>query len=879
MTIQACDLVVRFDSLHHMVGYVQSRGRARNKASTFVVMIQKDDTAHLSLYKTLQEVEPEVNRAYQWRHSTDKDEDEGEVDDEEDETNPVDLAERERYVVESSGAILTYDNSIQLLQYLCALIPRDAYTPPHLPKFTGDFEMTLHLPPSIPLPPEHLTFVGPPRHSKREAKRAVAFLAVKRLRELDVFDQYLLPAGGSKGNDTEDIDGRALMDVKHIPFFMDVVVRDPWTNGPRLWVHTVYINGRPVAALITGSMFPHVDLTCEAMLVHTDPGTLMVFENDEDESQKRGIMLEYTKHGIWYRITGRPLALPPSLSLVPLTKNNEPDFDAMKRLVASPHGYSDWTHIDERDYGTLMIMNDNEFGRPLILRNIRHDLTPMSVPAPGSREAGYPTYYDYYMHRWTRKKREARVPTEGPLVETVLLSRSFDGKYDLRSPLQDDSADTPPTVPNGSVVPRDCCHWIAMSPSIYRAYEVLPALCHRLTDIYRARQARIELALPPIKDDLLVEALTLPSANAGFSNQRMETLGDAVLELCTTVHLFNKYPHRHEGQLSSLRQSVISNRYLLARAKEVELEVFLTSEPQSVQTWRYVETVEKSRDFRAGRSTSRSYARRSLQDCMEATLGASFVTGGIPMALHTGEALGLAFGGMMPWSLRYSRNPVALPAPKLFLALEESLGYTFHRSELLLEAVTHPSFALASNSLSYQRLEFLGDGEYQFITTLGLMLTSVLALLDLVVVKYLYDKFPGATSHELALPKTKAICAPALASLAVRRLGLHKVLLANCVDLTNAINGYVPILQATSGEEIVKHGWRYDPPKAISDVFESVMGAVLVDSAYNYEKAAAVVEFVMEDVLMALSPAVCKDPVSELITWASASGCAKVVIK
>jgi endoribonuclease Dicer len=142
--------------------------------------------------------------------------------------------------------------------------------------------------------------------------------------------------------------------------------------------------------------------------------------------------------------------------------------------------------------------------------------------------------------------------------------------------------------------------------------------------------------------------------------------------------------------------------------------------------------------------------------------------------------------------------------------------------------------------------------------------------------RYLYNKYPKATSHQLALPKAKAICAPALASLAVRRLGLHKIMLVNSLDLTEAINAYVPLLQASSGEEIVQRGWKYDPPKALSDVFESVMGAILVDSAYNYEKASAVIEHVMEDVLIALSPSVVQDPVSVLVEWIAAAGCSRL---
>ncbi|KAG6907451.1 hypothetical protein DXG01_008835 [Tephrocybe rancida] len=858
LPLNACDLVIRFDPLAHMVGYVQSRGRARNKASTFIVMIQQGDTAHLTRYQTLKTVEPEVNKVYQSRHASTDDPLDDDI--EGDEVNPADLLERERYVVESSGAVLTYDNSISLLNRLCSLIPSDAFTPPHVPKYSGDYEATLTLPSSIPLPASDLTFTGPPRRSKKEARRAAAFKAVKRLHELDVFDDFLLPVSRSKGRETEDVDGRPILDVSKVPIMMDVFVKDPWTTGRPLWIHPVYLNNQVAAGLVTGTQLPPVDVF-SGQSIYTGPGRPMVFDDEDEESYKRNLMLKFTELGIWLRITARPITLPLGLFLVPLTASYEADFDTMKLLIAGPRGYPDWSVVNGDDLDSLIIMNTNEYGRPLLLHRIRDDLTPMSVPPPGSREYGHSTYYDYFVQKWTRKTWVARVPIHGPLVEAHILPRSFDGMYPL-IPETKKAASAMKSVPNGLVAPRDSCQWFAMSPNVRRAYEVLPALCRRITDIYRVRRARFELGLPPIRDNLLVEALTLPSADSGYSNQRMETLGDEVLKLCTSVHLYNKFPHRHEGQLSILRQSSVSNRFLLSRAKDIGLEAYVTSEHLSVHSWRYTESLDKSLDPSSERSALRLYPRRSLQDCMEAILGASFLTGGIPMVLHTGTSLGLSFGGPVPWPTRYSRNPATSPASRYFSDLEESLGYTFHRRDLLIEAVTHPSISLTSGGPSYQRLEFLGD-----------------ALLDLVVLSYLYKKFPNATSHQLSLPRSKAVCAPALAYLAVRRLNLHQILLVNRLDLTEAIDAYVPLFQSTAGQEIVERGWKYDPPKALSDVFESVMGAVLVDSAYNYDKAAGVVEHVMEDVLLALSPSIAWDPVTTLRLWIAGVGCSKLTIE
>jgi endoribonuclease Dicer len=143
----------------------------------------------------------------------------------------------------------------------------------------------------------------------------------------------------------------------------------------------------------------------------------------------------------------------------------------------------------------------------------------------------------------------------------------------------------------------------------------------------------------------------------------------------------------------------------------------------------------------------------------------------------------------------------------------------------------------------------------------------------MVVTIYLFNKYPKATSHQLALPRTKAVCSPALASVGIRKLQVNKYLLHNSIDLNHAINLYLPILEVTSADEIVRRGWRYDPPKAISDVFESIVGAVFVDSGYNLDQTSAIVAWLMEDVLEELSPSIPKDPVSELLEWLGSVGC------
>ena len=687
-----------------MVGYIQSRGRARQKTATFIVMVQQGLTTHVDRYKNFSESEPRLRRVYQTREEDTpvivEEEEEGEITEE-------DLNERERYVVPSTGAVLTYNTAIGLLNHLCSLIPRDRFTPVHVPQYAGEFQATLQLPSSLPLPPEHLVFTGPTRISKKEAKRAVAFLAVKRLHDLNVFDDYLLPAKAHRG-DHEDADGRPIQDVGDIPDTLEVLVRDPWVRASTQWIHLVYLDGQLAGGLITGTPLPEVDLVCNGTYVMTGKALDFVVDVDDEWIQHR-LMEEYMRMGLWWCTTGRGLSLPLTCYLVPMTPSAEIDWESMQRAVQHPYGDWDWSSIGEEHCGQLLMMCAREHGRPLILKRFREDLTPLSAPLPGSRESGYPTYRDFFMTKYSRGNVAPDIPEDGMCLEAIPHPRNANNVYSLDGTYRDPQ----PSTPNSYIFIKSMCRWAAIPEIIYRAFHTLPELCQRVTDIYRSRTCRVEMGLPPIADDLLVQALTIPSCNAGFNNQRLETLGDAVLKLSTVVHLYNRFPHRHEGQLDVLRRNSVSNRTLLARAKEQELEHYVSSEPRTTRIWRYTipDASHDDEDELPRRCIFRKFPRRSLQDCMEATLGAAFVTGGINMALRCGTVLGLSLGGSLPWSLRYSGKVPESPVSTLFKELQEILNYEFRSGALLVEAVCHPSFR-SSNTSSYQRLEFLGDGKH-----------------------------------------------------------------------------------------------------------------------------------------------------------------------
>ncbi|WP_295740196.1 ribonuclease III domain-containing protein, partial [uncultured Helicobacter sp.] len=56
---------------------------------------------------------------------------------------------------------------------------------------------------------------------------------------------------------------------------------------------------------------------------------------------------------------------------------------------------------------------------------------------------------------------------------------------------------------------------------------------------------------------LLLEALTHKSCKSAYNNERLEFLGDAVLDLLVGEFLFRKFPSAKEGELSKLRAWIV----------------------------------------------------------------------------------------------------------------------------------------------------------------------------------------------------------------------------------------------------------------------------------------------------------------------------------
>ena len=108
---------------------------------------------------------------------------------------------------------------------------------------------------------------------------------------------------------------------------------------------------------------------------------------------------------------------------------------------------------------------------------------------------------------------------------------------------------------------------------------------------------------------LLRLALTHPSAGLPEDNQRLEFLGDAVLQLCVSVALYGRHPADQEGSLTQLRQALVREETLAEAANRFEIGEYLR--------------------FDKGEAASGGGHKPSvLCDAMEAVLAAVYLDGG-----------------------------------------------------------------------------------------------------------------------------------------------------------------------------------------------------------------------------------------------------------
>ena len=135
-----------------------------------------------------------------------------------------------------------------------------------------------------------------------------------------------------------------------------------------------------------------------------------------------------------------------------------------------------------------------------------------------------------------------------------------------------------------------------------------------------------------------------------------------------------------------------------------------------------------------------------------------------------------------------------------FLELEKKIGYKFKNFQLLINAMTHSSYANEHHipySGNNERLEFLGD-----------------AVLELTSSEFLFHKFQDMPEGELTKKRASMVCEPTLA-LCARDIPLGDYLLLG------------------KGEEATG-GRRRD--SIVSDAMEALIGAIYLDGGFANAK-------------------------------------------
>jgi ribonuclease-3 len=110
--------------------------------------------------------------------------------------------------------------------------------------------------------------------------------------------------------------------------------------------------------------------------------------------------------------------------------------------------------------------------------------------------------------------------------------------------------------------------------------------------------------------DLIIEALTHKSYKKPYNNERLEFLGDAVLNLVVGEYLFKKFPNANEGELSKIRASLVNEHGFMVLATKIELGEYI-----------FISQAEENNEGRTKPSL--------LSDAFEAIMGAIYYEVGL----------------------------------------------------------------------------------------------------------------------------------------------------------------------------------------------------------------------------------------------------------
>ncbi|KAL6477362.1 hypothetical protein MHYP_G00131970 [Metynnis hypsauchen] len=193
-----------------------------------------------------------------------------------------------------------------------------------------------------------------------------------------------------------------------------------------------------------------------------------------------------------------------------------------------------------------------------------------------------------------------------------------------------------------------------------------------------------------------------------------------------------------------------------------------------------------------------------------------------------------------------------------FENFEKKINYTFKNKAYLLQAFTHASYHYNTITDCYQRLEFLGD-----------------AILDYLITKHLYEDPRQHSPGVLTDLRSALVNNTIFASLAVK-YDYHKYFKAVSPELFHVIDDFVQFQleknemqgmdsELRRSEEDEEKEEDIEVPKAMGDIFESLAGAIYMDSNMSLETVWQVYYPMMRPLIEKFSANVPRSPVRELL--------------
>ncbi|KAK3931803.1 Endoribonuclease Dcr-1 [Frankliniella fusca] len=277
--------------------------------------------------------------------------------------------------------------------------------------------------------------------------------------------------------------------------------------------------------------------------------------------------------------------------------------------------------------------------------------------------------------------------------------------------------------------------------------------------------------------------------------------------------------------------------------------------------------------------TQHSIPDKSIADCVEALIGAYLISCGPRGALLFMAWLGIKvlpeeevaagdgsvkvqYGFLQPPNsplLRHVANPEGQLEVMLdgFEKFEQKIHYRFADRSYLLQALTHASYSPNQLTDCYQRLEFLGD-----------------AVLDYLITRHLYEDWRQHSPGALTDLRSALVNNTIFASLAVK-FGFHQYFRHLSPGLNEVIDRFVRIQEENGHaiseeyylieEEECEEAEDVEVPKALGDVFESVAGAIFLDSGMSLDAVWRVYYRMMRPEIEQFSTNVPKSPIRELL--------------